>query len=225
MSAHTEIEDLGNRSAKTGVCALIGLGILILAGILVAVVCREVDDAFRTVDEALQETKTSSTAETKDLRDALEVLNVDPSLLSEIDAHSTSLTTLADSIRELIVMETGGWEVTEYGKRPSNPKDMAVSHRILLTEGYGDQLEQQFKKTSAFYQEQIKHFSQDEVVIPLQLFAVPAESEKTWAEYCFGHMPLQAILPLFSKIEADEISSKNLLYRAIIDQTTSSLTK
>jgi gliding motility-associated protein GldM len=118
-------------------------------------------------------------------------------------------------LRDKIIDESGGYG--EDGK-PAGKKDKEVTTRILVDEGKGEELEKEIIKV----REQLLALIDDKKdredlgkALALEIddsYKTDKETDKkSWAAYNFDHMPVAAVLPMFSKFQNDAKTSETAL--------------
>jgi len=115
-------------------------------------------------------------------------------------------------LRDNIIEESGGY--AEDGK-PAGKKDKEVTTRLLVDEGKGADLEKEIIKI----REALLALIDDEAdrkslstKLALEIDdAYKSSDKKDWASYNFDHMPVAAVLPMFSKFQNDAKTSETAL--------------
>jgi gliding motility-associated protein GldM len=122
-------------------------------------------------------------------------------------------------IRDEIVMAAGGLDTLT--RKPKNYKDKDVTTNILVdgpkldNTGKGHELEKKITETRNALLALIDDPIERENLakgLALELDEAYKDSKKkSWADYNFGHMPVAAVLPMFSKFQNDAKTSETAL--------------
>ena len=114
-------------------------------------------------------------------------------------------------LRDNIIEESGGY--AEDGK-PAGKKDKEVTTRILVDEGKGAELEKEIIKIRdellALVDEKDRAGFMEALSLGIDSSYIDSE-KKDWASYNFDHMPVAAVLPMFSKFQNDAKTSETAL--------------
>lgn len=226
---------------------MINIMYLVLTALLALNVSAEVFNAFKLVDKGLVKSNKSLDEANAALPQAIkdgakkkESLATYAERVDPIREKSEELTDYLQGIVDGMIEESGG-----YLEDPENPgtltddlkaaKDYDITTRTLVTKsdgtpGIGDdvktKLEQYRDEIMTFIDEEDKRSFTQNVSVQLDNETWKAKKKKSWAHMNFDHMPLQAVIPIFTKYINDVKSTESaaLNYLAGKVGTTTDLT-
>ncbi|NJN76947.1 MAG: hypothetical protein HC803_00320 [Saprospiraceae bacterium] len=198
---------------------MINLMYLVLTAMLALNVSAEIINAFFMVDKGITKSnKIVGTANEQIISAIEKTIEAYPKNKQYEEkakkAHelANKFSAYVQEIREQVITESGGY--AEDGK-PAGKKDKEVTTRILVNEGKGAELEKEIQKIRAELLALIDD-PKDKLSFASSL-ALEIDSsyinsnKKDWASYNFDHMPVAAVLPMFSKFQNDAKTSETAL--------------
>lgn len=220
---------------------MINIMYLVLTALLALNVSAEVFNAFKMVDNGLVKSNKalddSMTALPEAIRDGAKTR---PSLatyaerIDPIKQTSDDLVNFLEGIKKTLIddLDENGVSRGGYIDDPTTPgiqklkmeKDYAVTTRILIDQknpeaGLGNELKEKLEK---YRTDILKHVDKEDQAEFMKNISVQIDEETwkakgkaSWAHMNFDHMPLQAVLPIFSKfindVKSTEASALNYL--------------
>lgn len=203
---------------------MINIMYLVLTALLALNVSAEIFNAFEMVDEGLQ----SASASLDSSNDALPLLIKDASKkkaslatyadrIDDIRALSKSSTNYIDNIIDTLIKESSNGAVgddvyvtLESGKKElRGKKNYDGTTRVMVGDGVGEQLK---NKMLAIKQQFIEFADEPDRAalqskIPIEIdedaWKLSPNKKVSWSDFTFGHMPLGATMPIFSKFKND----------------------
>ena len=126
-----------------------------------------------------------------------------------------------DGINKELIEKAGGVETKHYNDgRPKDFKNKDVTTRWFIVEKKGDEIEAKVRETRQKFLDLIKDPAKRQSVeasIPLNIEALP-EGAKSWVELKFKQMPVAAVMPLFTKLQADAKTSQTAIFNYIAEK-------
>jgi gliding motility-associated protein GldM len=123
------------------------------------------------------------------------------------------------SVNDEMVTEAGGVDPKHTDGRPVRYKDKDVTTNMFINNKKGSELEAKIKETREKILAAIrdpKDRADLEKNIPLSVEEVPSDSKaKTWVDFKFKQMPVAAIMPMLTKLQADAKTSETALLNYI----------
>ena len=205
---------------------MINIMYLVLTALLALNVSAEIFNAFEMVDEGLKSANTSLDASNESMplliNDAAKKKASLATYADRIDgirALSSESTDYIDAIVDNLIDESGiidgkvddnDYVVIKGGKRElRGKKNYDGTTRIMVEAGKGEELREKMMEIKSKFLE----FA-DEADRPALMASIPIEidneawknspnEKKNWADFTFGHMPLGATMPIFSKFKND----------------------
>lgn len=127
-----------------------------------------------------------------------------------------------NSLNELLTKEAGGVSKDYSDGRPERFKDKDVTTRIFVNEKKGDELQKRILETRDKFLAVIKDPADRELLsrqIALKVDSIAPDSKaKTWPEYKFKQMPVAAVMPFFSKLQADAKTSETAILNYLFNK-------
>lgn len=209
---------------------MINIMYLVLTALLALNVSAEIFNAFKMVDNGLVSANKSIDESNASLPEIIrtgakkkESLATYAERIDGIQAISSEANDYIDGIVAKLIDESGnmngsvdeGDYVDVKGNRElRGKKNYDGVTRIMVEEGIGEELKENMKswkeKFMSFLDEEDKEKMNS--VIPIDIdeesWTKSANKKKNWADFTFGHMPLAATMPIFSKFKNDIKSSE-----------------
>ncbi len=205
---------------------MINIMYLVLTALLALNVSAEIFNAFEMVDEGLKSANTSLDASNEimpsAIREQAKATKEAAKYADRIDgirALSKESTDYIDAIVDELIDESGvidgkvddnDYVIIKGGKRElRGKKNYDGTTRIMVDGGKGEELKEKMKEIKAKFLE----FADEEdraglvasipIAIDEEAWKNSPNEKKNWADFTFGHMPLGATMPIFSKFKND----------------------
>lgn len=127
---------------------------------------------------------------------------------------SKEFCTYMDGVTSELTEKAGGPDTEHYKDgRPKHFKDKDVTTRWFIMEKKGDEIEAKVRETREKLLNVIRDPKDKEVIaksMPLNIEELPA-GVKSWVELKFKQMPVAAVMPLFTKMQADAKTSETAI--------------
>lgn len=209
---------------------MINVMYLVLTALLALNVSAEIFNAFEMVDKGLIKANASLDAANKDLPDEIKkgakkkaelqkyADRVD--LVGQISKEGseylkTALDAVIDEAGDRNGKHDDGDYVDAYGnKELKGKRDYDATTRLLVDAGKGEEMKAKMieikEKFLALFDEADKaeYANKLPIAIDDETWKTSANPKKNWADFTFGHMPLGACMPIFSKFTNDVKSSE-----------------
>ncbi len=204
---------------------MINVMYLVLTALLALNVSAEIFNAFEMVDKGLIKANNALDAANKDLPESIKTsAKKKPELakyadrVDNVGQISKEGTEYIKGIFDSVVDEAGdrnkkhddGDYVDAYGvKEFKGKRDYDATTRLLVDAGKGEEMKKKMLEIKAKYLQLIdeKDRADFEKQMPIAIDDVAwtksATPKKNWADFTFGHMPLGACAPIFSKFSND----------------------
>jgi gliding motility-associated protein GldM len=199
---------------------MVNLMYLVLTAMLALNVSAEIINAFFMVDKGIQKSNYIVGTANENIISAIEKTVDAYPKNKQYEEKSKKAHELAQRfydyvqvLRDNIIEESGGMD--EESNKPVGKKDKEVTTRILVDEGKGLELEKEIIKVRnellALIDDPTEK-AQLSKALALEIDDSYKGSEKdSWAAYNFDHMPVAAVLPMFSKFQNDAKTSETAL--------------
>jgi gliding motility-associated protein GldM len=205
---------------------MINIMYLVLTALLALNVSAEIFNAFEMVDEGLKSANASLDASNKTMPDLIKEQSKKQASLATyadridgISALSSESTDYIDGIVEVLIDESGvidgkvddnDYVVIKGGKRElRGKKNYDGTTRIMVDAGKGEELRQKMldikEKFIEFADEEDRAELRAKIPIEIddEAWKNSPNEKKNWSDFTFGHMPLGATMPIFSKFKND----------------------
>ena len=217
---------------------MINIMYLVLTALLALNVSAEIFNAFEMVDDGLSAASATLDKSNAALPELIKVgakkkasLQTYADRIDGITSVSQEASDYIDGIKDMLIDESGTPDGTvndlDYVEIKGGKKELrgkkaydAVT-RIMVDEGKGAELLAKMKEFKAKFvaiadeEDKADHEKSIPIEIDEEAWKVSPNKKKDWADYTFGHMPLGATMPIFSKfkndIKAAESASLNYL--------------
>ncbi len=117
-------------------------------------------------------------------------------------------------VTDELIQKSGGVETKKYNDgRPVDFKNKDVTTRWFIKEKKGDEIEAKVRETRERLLAVIRDTKDKEIIakdMPLNIEELPA-GVKSWVELKFKQMPVAAVMPLFTKMQADAKTSETAI--------------
>jgi len=213
---------------------MINLMYLVLTAMLALNVSAEIINAFFVVDKGIKKSnEIVGTANEAIIKGISKQVEAYPEY-EEYEAKAKQAHEIAkdfynyvQAIREEIIEAAGG--IDPETKKPKDKKNKDITTRILVDgpegkgNGKGYDLEKKIKETRAKFAALLEGLDSKEDITKAELESVIAglaldlddsykdSDKKDWTHYNFSHMPVAAVLPMFSKFQNDAKTSETAL--------------
>ncbi|MFZ4544235.1 MAG: gliding motility protein GldM [Saprospiraceae bacterium] len=124
-------------------------------------------------------------------------------------------------VNAAMVTAAGGPDPKYADQRPHRYKDKDVTTRMFINEGRGKEVQSKIEETKAKFLALIEEADKASVERSITLFLdeIPADSKaKNWVDYKFKQMPVAAVMPLFSKLQADSKNTETAILNYFADK-------
>lgn len=125
-------------------------------------------------------------------------------------------------INERMVKEAGGPDARFSDGRPVKFKDKDITTRMYINEGMGGKIEAEIKRVRQAMIDAIPEDKDKQTVvnsIALNVDAIAPDSKaKNWTEYKFKQMPVAAVMPFFTKLQADAKTSETAILNYLFNK-------
>jgi len=209
---------------------MINIMYLVLTALLALNVSAEIFNAFEMVDEGLKTANTSldtsNDAKPETIKESAKKkasLKVYADKVDPTREVSKNASIYIDNLIDLLIDESGdrdgsvgeGDYVMVHSKRElKGKKDYAATTRFMVDEGKGQELkEKMLSLRNDFLQfidepDRAKFAANLPINIDEEAWQNSPNAKKNWSDFTFGHMPLGATMPIFSKFKNDIKSSE-----------------
>jgi gliding motility-associated protein GldM len=134
---------------------------------------------------------------------------------NKINAISADFTNYIKTVTDDMVTAAGGPDSHYSDGRPVRYKDKDVTTNMFINQGKGAEIEAKIKSTREAFLAALhdpKDRAEVEKNLPLIVEELPADTKaKNWVEFKFKQMPVAAIMPMFTKLQADAKSSETAI--------------
>ena len=203
---------------------MINLMYLVLTAMLALNVSAEIINAFfalnkgiKTSNEIVEKSNNSIKAAIDKQADAYKnpANESYKSLAAQTQKISKDFESYVNGVTDKLVEAAGGVNKEFSDGRPVRIKDKDVTTRMFLNEKKGEELQQKIADQRKAFLDLIKDPKDRadlEKQIALQVDSIPKDSKaKTWSELKFKQMPVAAVMPMLTKLIADNKTSETAL--------------
>jgi gliding motility-associated protein GldM len=202
---------------------MINVMYLVLTALLALNVSAEIFNAFDMVDKGLVKANDALDAANKDLPQSIKdsakksaTLAKYAERVDQVGAISKEGSEYIVGIRDFLVEKTGGYETVEGKEQLKGLRDYDATTRLLVNEGKGEELKTKMieirDKFLALVDEgkdREEFASKLPINIDEDTWKKSTNKKANWSDFTFGHMPLGACMPIFSKFTNDVKSSES----------------
>jgi len=205
---------------------MINIMYLVLTALLALNVSAEIFNAFEMVDEGLKSANASLDASNKAMPELIKEQSKKQASLATYADRIDGIRTLSeesteyiDGIVDKLIDESGvidgkvddnDYVIVKGGKRElRGKKNYDATTRLMVDEGKGEELKDKMleikEKFIEFADEEDRATLRSKIPIEIDEDAYKSSpnEKKNWADFTFGHMPLGATMPIFSKFKND----------------------
>lgn len=220
---------------------MINIMYLVLTALLALNVSAEIFNAFKVVDKGLVESNDAYDDRNKDLPTIIkEGAKKKPELqkyADRVDAVRQTGSEFDDYVQEMInhmiddggnrngTVDEGDYETYRGVTDLKGQKDKDVTTRFLVNEGKGEELKNKILEYREKYLSFVDAEDRDRVAanLPLEIDDESwrnsiDKSKKTWADFNFRQMPLQATLPILNKFINDSKASESAVLNYLVEK-------
>ena len=212
---------------------MINVMYLVLTALLALNVSAEIFNAFDMVNKGLVKANEALDASNNDLPEQIKSgakkasnLQVYADRVDVVRDISAQGTAFIKTIMDGVIDEAGNrdgehndgdYEMNFGVKELKGKRDYDATTRFLVNNGQGEQLKERMLEIKAQLLEQIDEADRAEFAskIPISIdeesWTKSANKKKNWADFTFGHMPLGACMPIFSKFANDIKSAESIV--------------
>jgi gliding motility-associated protein GldM len=209
---------------------MINIMYLVLTALLALNVSAEIFNAFEMVDEGLNTANksldTSNDAVPAQIKESAKKkasLKVYADKVDPAREVSSNATAYIDNLVDMLIDESGDrngakddgdFVMVKDKKELKGKKDYAATTRFMVDEGKGQELKE---KMLAIKEEFLQFVDEEDRAafaanLPIDIdedaWQNSPNAKKNWSDFTFGHMPLGATMPIFSKFKNDIKSSE-----------------
>jgi gliding motility-associated protein GldM len=200
---------------------MINVMYLVLTALLALNVSAEIFNAFDMVDKGLVKANNALDAANKDIPSQIkksaekgQQFKTYADRVDQVATISKEGSDFVNGIKSYLVENSGGYITVDGVEQLKSLRDYDVTTRLLVTEGKGEELKAKMLDIKNKYLALID--DADKAVFATKLpIAIDDETWKkstnkkqNWSDFTFGHMPLGACMPIFSKFTNDIKSSE-----------------
>ncbi len=207
---------------------MINVMYLVLTALLALNVSAEIFNAFAMVDKGLRAANTALDTANDALPQAIkdgakkkDELKKYADRVDQVREISKTNTAFIQGLIDQLIDEGGnrnkkvddGDYVDAYGiKEPRGKKNYDATTRVMVEEGKGMELKERMEKVKADLLALVDENERAAFKLPIEIdnetWQKSANKKKNWADFTFGHMPIGATEPIFSKFINDTKASE-----------------
>jgi gliding motility-associated protein GldM len=210
---------------------MINLMYLVLTALLALNVSAEVMNAFFALDKGIKTSNeivdTSNGNVMKAIDDQVKAYPKGPNLQYQAAAGKTieivkGFCEYIQGLNTTLVQSAGGPDPKFKDGRPKDVKNKDVTTRIFVKEGKGAELEAKIKETreallATLFDAKDREAVEKSLALAVEEIPEGAKS-KNWVEYKFKQMPVAAVVPMFTKLQADAKMSQTAILNRIFEK-------
>ena len=200
---------------------MINVMYLVLTALLALNVSAEIFNAFEMVDKGLVKANDALDAANKDLPASIKKSAAKgpefkkyADRVDVVGQVSKEGTDFINEIKAFLLEKTGGMEVVEGKEQLKGLRDYDATTRLLVNDGKGEELKAKMievkDKFLALIDDEDKASFATKLPINIddETWKKSTNKKASWSDFTFGHMPLGACMPIFSKFANDVKSSE-----------------
>ncbi len=210
---------------------MINLMYLVLTALLALNVSAEIINAFFSLNKGIKNSNGIVDSSNESLKKAIDTqvkaYNNTANQAYQTDAEkviaiSKEFCEYMKGMTDEMVTGAGGVDPKHSDGRPVRYKDKDVTTDMFINHAKGTEVEAKIKATREAFLAAIRDPKAREELsksIPLDVETLPEDTKaKTWVDYKFKQMPVAAIMPFFTKLQADSKSSETAILNYIAKQ-------
>ena len=195
---------------------MINVMYLVLTALLALNVSAEIFNAFEMVDKGLVKANNALDAANRDIPAEIKKsaqkgpqFQVYADRVDQVSAISKNGSDYVNGIKTFLVDKSGGYETVEGVQQLKSLRDYDITTRLLVNDGKGEELKAKMIEIRAKFLTLIDEGDKAAFAakIPINIdedtWKKSTNKKKNWADFTFGHMPLGACMPIFSKFTND----------------------
>jgi gliding motility-associated protein GldM len=202
---------------------MINIMYLVLTALLALNVSAEIFNAFKVVDKSMSKSNKALDDANRKLPQAIkdgakkrESLQTYADRVDPARQYADELDSYIQAIIDTLITESGGYINDKVTGQPTDKlkgeKDKSITTRMLVDKGIGEELKNKLveyhgKFVSLLDTADVATYG-DDIALGIDDTTWKKRKKKTWAEMNFGHMPLQATLPILRKFQNDVKNSE-----------------
>ena len=200
---------------------MINVMYIVLTALLALNVSAEIFNAFDMVDKglvkannALDSANKELPAEIKKSAEKGQQFKQYADRVDQVSAISKEGSDFIDGIKEFLITKSGGYEEVDGIQTLKAQRDYDITTRLLVNDGKGEEMKAKMLEIRDKYmalidkEDQAAFLGKLPINIDDETWKKSANKKANWADFTFGHMPLGACLPIFSKFTNDIKSSE-----------------
>lgn len=201
---------------------MINVMYIVLTALLALNVSAEIFNAFEMVDKGLVKANLALDANNAELPNQIkksaekgEQFKTYADRVDLVSALSKEGTDYIDDIKNYMIETSGGYEIGPDGiEHLKALRDYDVTTRLLVNEGKGEELKAKIMEIRDGFLKFVDEGDRAAFAAKLPLniddetWQKSVNKKANWADFTFGHMPLGATIPIFSKFANDIKSSE-----------------
>ncbi|HRO07739.1 MAG TPA: GldM family protein [Saprospiraceae bacterium] len=200
---------------------MINVMYIVLTALLALNVSAEIFNAFDMVDKGLVKANTALDAANKELPAAIkksaekgQQFKQYADRVDQVSAISKEGSDFIDGVKNFLIEKGGGYEEVDGIQRLKAQRDYDLTTRLMVNEGKGEEMKKKMLEIRDKYltlvdkEDQAAFASKLPINIDDETWKKSANKKASWADFTFGHMPLGACMPIFSKFTNDIKSSE-----------------
>ena len=200
---------------------MINVMYIVLTALLALNVSAEIFNAFNMVDKGLLKANDALDAANKEMPEQIKksaekgpqykVYADRVDVASQISKEGTSY---IDGIKQYMIDNSGGYHEVDGIQQLKAQRDYDVTTRLLVHDGKGEELQKKIHELKDKFlglvdeQDRAAFASKLPLNIDDETWKKSVNKKASWADFTFGHMPLGAVMPIFSKFSNDVKSSE-----------------
>lgn len=210
---------------------MVNIMYLVLTAMLALNVSAEILNAFTIVNNSIDHSNKSITDKNNSAYQAFaDQLKDDAAKVGPLKAKADIVGAEAkaaydslESLKELIVKESGGWEIVNGEKEVKEKANLDVPTRIMENQKRGPALEALLRKFRADLLNNVdpKDKAKFDKALPLQIEADYKGEDgkaKTWTTYHFNMVPVVAAVTIIGKLQNDVKNSESMVVEDLLKQ-------
>jgi gliding motility-associated protein GldM len=195
---------------------MINVMYLVLTALLALNVSAEIFNAFEMVDKGLVKANNALDAANRDIPAEIKKsaqkgpqFQVYADRVDQVSAISKNGSDYVNGIKTFLVDKSGGYETVEGVQQLKSLRDYDITTRLLVNDGKGEELKAKMIEIRDKFLTLIDEGDKAAFAakIPINIdedtWKKSTNKKKNWADFTFGHMPLGACMPIFSKFTND----------------------